>query len=173
MSLGQEIIGGTADVAGGTGEETHGIVDLGDLNYTYVSAYSYFYATIDEKKEGVLNIVSDIYETTSQGFDGNQDNYTIKGGATNHRVFICNRDYTDPSVLKTAMVGKKICYELATPTDFTFTGQPINSYLGTNNVWTDSGNTKVTYKYKTGEGGSTKKKYLPIFYDFYRKEKQP
>ena len=45
----------------------------------------------------------------------------------------------------------------------------ISALEGVNNVWTDVGNTKVTYKYKTGEGGSTKKKYLPIFYDFYGK----
>lgn len=45
----------------------------------------------------------------------------------------------------------------------------ISAFEGVNNVWTDSGNTEVTYKYMTGEGGSTKKKYLPIFYDFYGK----
>lgn len=46
----------------------------------------------------------------------------------------------------------------------------ISALEGVNNVWTDSGNTKVTYKYKTGEGGSSTKKYLPIFYDFYGKD---
>ena len=49
----------------------------------------------------------------------------------------------------------------------------ISALEGVNNVWCDTGDIEVTYKYKTGEGGSTKKKYLPIFYDFYRKEKQP
>ena len=33
---------------------------------------------------------------------------------------------------------------MAIPTPFTFTGQPINSYLGVNNVWTDSGDIKIT-----------------------------
>ena len=47
----------------------------------------------------------------------------------------------------------------------------ISALEGVNNVWCDTGNIKVTYKYKTGEGGSSNKKYLPIFYDFYRKEK--
>lgn len=45
----------------------------------------------------------------------------------------------------------------------------ISALEGVNNVCCDTGNIKVTYKYKTGEGGSTKKKYLPIFYDFYGK----
>ena len=47
----------------------------------------------------------------------------------------------------------------------------ISALEGVNNVWCDTGDTKVTYKYKTGEGGSSTKKYLPIFYDFYGKEK--
>ena len=47
----------------------------------------------------------------------------------------------------------------------------ISALEGVNNVWTGAGNTKVTYKYKTGKGGSTKKKYLPIFYDLYGEEK--
>ena len=45
----------------------------------------------------------------------------------------------------------------------------ISALEGVNNVWCDTGDIEVTYKYKTGEGGSTKKKYLPIFYDFYGK----
>lgn len=47
----------------------------------------------------------------------------------------------------------------------------ISAIEGVNNVWCDTGDIEVTYKYKTGEGGSSTKKYLPIFYDFYRKEK--
>ena len=47
----------------------------------------------------------------------------------------------------------------------------ISAIEGVNNVWCDTGDIEVTYKYKTGEGGSSTKKYLPIFYDFYGKEK--
>ena len=36
-------------------------------------------------------------------------------------------------------IGAEVVYKLATPESFTFTGQPINSLLGVNNVWTDSG----------------------------------
>lgn len=51
--------------------------------------------------------------------------------------------------------------------------EPVNisALEGVNNVWCDTGNIKVTYKYKTGEGGSSTKKYLPIFYDLYGEEK--
>lgn len=47
----------------------------------------------------------------------------------------------------------------------------ISALEGVNNVWCDTGDIKVTYKYKTGEGGSSTKKYLPIFYDLYGEEK--
>ena len=45
----------------------------------------------------------------------------------------------------------------------------ISAIEGVNNVWCDTGDIEVTYKYKTGEGGSSTKKYLPIFYDLYGK----
>ena len=35
---------------------------------------------------------------------------------------------------------------LATPTDFTFEGQEINTRLGYNAFWSDSGDTEVTYR---------------------------
>lgn len=39
-----------------------------------------------------------------------------------------------------------IILNLATPTDFTFTGQEIPTRLGVNNFWSDSGDTEVTYR---------------------------
>ena len=87
------------------------------------------------------------------------------------RFIVCDKRFTSAEALKTALNGKMLAYPLATPTEYTFTGQPIRSLLGVNNVWTEVGDTKVTYQYKTGEGGSSNKKYLPIFYDMYGKEK--
>ena len=46
----------------------------------------------------------------------------------------------------------EICYKLATPTDFTFTGQEIPTRLGYNAFWSDSGDTEVTYR---GQGTVT------------------
>ena len=118
FDLGQEIMGGTDDVVGGSGESEWGYF----ASYNGETINEPWLSSIDAYVEGTL-----------------------------------------PSI------GAEVVYKLATPTPFTFTGQPIRSFLGVNNVWTDRGDTKVTYK--TGEGGSSNKKYLPIFYDFYRKEK--
>ena len=177
VSLGQEIIGGTADVVGGTGEETHDIIDLGDLTWTYrtdvLSVPCFLSNDISDIKNGSLPLACSCFKIMSPNRTAINGNYQVSiGNNTNAKYLVIRYDeYSDGTAVKTALTGQKLVYELATPTDFTFTGQPINSYLGVNNVWTDSGNTKVTYKYKTGEGGSSTKKYLPIFYDLYGKEK--
>ena len=38
-----------------------------------------------------------------------------------------------------------ICYGLATPITYTLTPQEIKTFLGTNNIWADTGDTAVTY----------------------------
>ena len=164
VNLGQTVYGGTADVVGGTGEKTSGYGKITDL------ATNYFYSTANKRWEvsGIPNLksfpsrsieglLSDIWQPNAGAYTGDEGLFFTVNGVI--YFYTSNSDSLDGNIV----------YPLATPTEYTFTGQPINSLLGVNNVWTDSGNTKVTYKYKTGEGGSTKKKYLPIFYDFYGK----
>ena len=181
VSLGQEIIGGTADVVGGVGSKTMAEIDLGDLLWTKQTMQngSGFTARIEDGEPiGNVNSSGALCEIYPEDISVQNPYYiadeTFKYGGTyfgkrNVTILDSTKENMTASEFKTAMTGIKFAYPLETPTDFTFTGQPINSYLGVNNVWTDSGNTKVTYKYKTGEGGSSTKKYLPIFYDFYGK----
>lgn len=177
IALGRTVYGGSAEVVGGTGEETHGIVDLGDLTWTYrtdfLSVPCFLSSDISDIKSGTLPLACSCFKIMSPNRTAIDGNYQVSiGNNTNAKYLVIKYDeYTDGTAVKTALTGQKLVYELATPTDFTFTGQPINSLLGANNVWTDVGDTKVTYKYKTGEGGSSNKKYLPIFYDLYGEEK--
>ena len=46
---------------------------------------------------------------------------------------------------KSAMSGVQLCYELATPTTIQLTTQQIDSLLGRNSVWADSGDVTVEY----------------------------
>lgn len=39
-----------------------------------------------------------------------------------------------------------LCYELATPQTYTLTGQEVETLLGENNVWADSGDVEITYR---------------------------
>ena len=182
VSLGQEIMGGSADVVGGTGSKTHGSVDLGTLEWTYHAAsgqYSEFFDCYlpNDSITGTGSIAFDGYCSIYKSVPSNDiaktgaDNNVMALATTTRRFIVCDQRFHTKADFETAMSGIYLIYPLATPTDFTFTGQPIRSLLNVNNVWTEAGNTKVTYKYKTGEGGSSNKKYLPIFYDFYGKEK--
>ena len=178
VNLGQTVYGGTADVVGGTGEETSAVIDLGSLTWY---GYTWGFQSVEvitginppATDNDITTAICEQYSPASANavFASVSDSiFGIRGG--NGRVVIhdSTKSGMTASEFKTAMTGIKLAYPLATPTEYTFTGQPINSLLGVNNVWTEAGDTKVTYKYKTGEGGSTKKKYLPIFYDFYRKD---
>lgn len=149
ISLGQTVYGGSVTVdEDGACELTDGYkrVDMGTLNYTYVPAYQYFYAEISDKKEGMTNVKADGYTTTTVAFDGTQSDLTIKGGASNHRVFLTNRTYTDPNTLKTALSGVYLVYEVTAPTQSDLDPiTPINTLLGMNNLWANTGDSEVTY----------------------------
>ena len=170
VTLGQEIMGGTAEVVGGTGSATwvrKKIRELGSFtrysNFFNVNISGTGFDSSADYLCEVFNNVGLKYDSTmtqqpefSLGYSGNSLKFRYDST-------------TDPTQFLNDVGDYYIVHKLATPTDFTFTGQPIRSLLGVNNVWTDSGDTKVTYKYKTGEGGSSTKKYLPIFYDLYGK----
>ena len=149
ISLGQTVYGGSVTVdEDGECELSDGYkrVDMGMLNYTYVPAYQYFYAEISDKKEGMTNVKADGYTKKTVAFDGTQSDLTIKGGASNHRVFLTNRTYTDPNTLKTALSGVYLVYEKNTPTEsYLDPITPINTLLGTNNLWANTGDSEVTY----------------------------
>lgn len=147
IDLGQEILGGMADVVGGVGESTHGNLDLSSLEWTYSSAYQRF-STASQvagiKTPPNNNTVANIL---CSHFNSDTSNNTAEVGKDNiigvsMTGVIQIRDTSlngDISALMTLLENVDFAYELATPTDFTFTGQPINSYLGVNNVWTDRG----------------------------------
>lgn len=150
FDLGQEIMGGTADVVGGTGTKTHGSVDLGSLTWTYHSAsgqYSDFFdcylpndsivGTASVAFDGYFEIYKSI-PSANIALSGYDDGVMALASGT-RRFIVCDKRFTSAEALKTALNGKMLAYPLATPTEYTFTGQQINSLLGVNNVWTDSG----------------------------------
>ena len=148
-SLGRTVYGGTVDVVKGQLVDNMAIVDLGTLNWSYVtqSGNERFYATIPAKPTSnytdVANIVCEKYLATSyanvfvHAFD------KIISIGTNGYIYLYDSAYTDATELKAAMNGVQLCYELATPTTHTLTPQTINTLAGVNNVWVDSGSVDV------------------------------
>jgi hypothetical protein len=53
------------------------------------------------------------------------------------------------AALKTAVTGQQLVYELAEPTTVQLSATQVNSLLGVNNLWADSGDTEVVYRADT------------------------
>ena len=80
---------------------------------------------------GTLDVVSGELVVT----DGYIASYN---GETLPSTWISDRDvYAEGS---TPTTGAEVCYELATPTTYQLTPTQVNSLLGTNNLWADTGN---------------------------------
>ena len=153
--LEQTVYGGDADVVGGTGTSNLNSVDLSTLTWQLRSTGANHkawssnlpapYKPTDVRYE-ILGWLSDRYaergpETgsniVSQGadaFDIGLWSYMTSVASTT--VIYCVTDISDEP-------AGQLVYELATPTDLTFTPQTVSLNSGTNNVWSDAGDVTV------------------------------
>ena len=65
-------------------------------------------------------------------------------GETLPGEWISDRDAYAPGTTPTTRA--QVVYELATPITYALTPQEISTFLGTNNIWADTGDTTVTYE---------------------------
>ena len=141
ITIGSTVYGGEYDAISGILTVTHYIIDLGDLNYTYM----------DNTFRSPLSSLPDI---DTSGFSlcsgykfysssGGQTNYTYRFGATN--LVIKNTDYTNPATFKTNMAGIKLLYAVTTPQTIQLPPCPIDTLEGVNNIWADTGDTTLQY----------------------------
>ena len=150
ITLPETIYGGTAELVGGNGTKTFGVVDLGSLTWNYWSG-NRFYAVVDGKTaESVLDIICEVYPT----LDGMNvaDNCVfcqISNANQRKNIYIQDDSYshdtTGANNLKTSLNGKLAVYRLATPTAFTFTGATIPTLSGVNNIYANCGDVDLTY----------------------------
>lgn len=153
ISLGQTVYGGTLDVTSGVLTVTHLTVDMGDLVWLLAPGATHIWSTgINDKK----NITSPPYSNRQTSIIcsayGADSQISISENAMNNckwlciekKVFIKDTAYSSASDFKTAVTGQKIVYELATPTTVTLTPTQVETLLGTNNIWADSGDIIVT-----------------------------
>lgn len=144
VSLGRTIYGGQADVVNGTGKSTHGKItvyasDNWQTGY-YGAGYRYYISGLSDMKKG-QDCLDDMGITGVRfNIDNSQRINAYCGTATG---------YDTVEKFKEALGnGVNLCYELATPEDFTFT--PIiptpKTALGTNNFWANEGDSAITYR---------------------------
>lgn len=145
------VYGGTLNVKTGELTVTHGVLDLGDLSWVYTTLfYAYSPANSFALTSGDLTkkLMCSCYKVISGTAPSNPDKMiTMNNSATGSSkvIRVYDTDYTDATAFKTAVTGQKLVYELATPVTYQLTPTQINTMLGTNNIWADTGDTSVKY----------------------------
>ncbi len=153
--FGQTVFGGTLNVTTGLLTLTHAIVDLGSLTWSKLtsagSTKTYFRtstAIADAKKNTNVGLKQGLlcsgYPEESwtntidrAGYDG-----TICIGWTNNSyigIYDTSKENMDASEFKNAMDGIELCYELASPVEIQLTAEEIQTFIGNNNIWSNTG----------------------------------
>ena len=147
------VYGGSLDVTTGVLTVTHALFDMGNAaSFTGDSNRPGVYRfSIPGRRSGSYVTACSaykIYNNLSTSEDYYISGYWAYGGGT---VFFRDSSmagYTSAQV-KTAVSGYMLTYELATPQTYQLTPQQLNTLLGTNNIWSDTGNTTAEYRADT------------------------
>lgn len=146
---GDPVYKGGLDVLTGVLTVTHKVVDLGSLNWDYSSGVFINYTSqgdLDTKERGG-DCACEIYEKcgVSSAVNMPDGSVQIMGGASASNIWIKDSRYSSGATFKTAMDGIKLAYELATPETYNLTPQDIQTIIGKNVVFADTGDVDVTY----------------------------
>lgn len=90
---------------------------------------------------GTLNVLTGVLTVTKA-------NIASYAGEALPGEWISDRDVYAPGTTPTT--GAQVVYELATPLTVQLTPAEVETLLGTNNIWSDTGNTTVKYRADTG-----------------------
>ena len=135
--------GGTLDVVSGVLTVDRAYVDLGTLNWALESGIfrltSNVGAKITSNTSEVANMICSIYKTVSQSTMSGGADKCVAGLNWGYGVRVTDTSYSDASSFKTAMNGVQLVYELANPQTYQLTPTQVNSLLGVNNIWADTG----------------------------------
>lgn len=147
-SLGRTVYGGTVDVVSGLLTVDRAMVDLNSLSYERITNGSVyiFQTSIAGKKypSTTTDFITSCYEVqNSSGFGLSNKRCTTGTGSS--AFYFRDDDYTDAASFKASLSGQTLVYHLVTPQTYTLTPTQINTLLGENNVWADSGDVSVVY----------------------------
>lgn len=143
------VYGGTLDATTGTLTVTHTSIDMGDMNYSYSSDTLRFTNTTlvgsvkrPASNDDVVPLLCEAYKTDKYNW---QEDLTIAFG-TSGLLSIRNSDYTSPYQFKQSVRGILLVYPLAEPITYTLTPTEITLAEGANTIYSDTGDSKLTYK---------------------------
>ena len=149
IQLGQEVYGAEVDAVNGVAHVTHAASDMGDLAWSYQESQERFYtltlANVMALEGGYGNWktppVCEIYRESYNTLTNN----TI-AVYSNGLLYCVDKSITASSAFTTYVTGKKICYKLATPFDIQLTPTQIETLIGNNTIFADTGDVDLTYK---------------------------
>ena len=158
-AFGRTIYGGERKTDG-TLTETHGA----PVTFTGASGENWQYSVnnsgtkhrvwiyVGDSKAGSNNLAGNIIvpDTSKSGYP---DEYNAWVNTANSLIIGVPLSITSASDWKTFLSSNNlsVCYELATPNEYTLSPISLSTYYGDNNVWCDTGDTELTY-YKSGYG---------------------
>lgn len=161
IQLDSTIYGGMLDVESGELVVDRGIVDLGDLTWTYNAGgksefasplpLAKFASATFSNPNGVCSIYPVLSGTYSSATTVDKTlRYADKGyNTTIPYITIFNSTYNNASTFKTAMAGQKLIYELATPLTYHLTPHQVKLLQGANVV--TSNGTSISLKWREGQ----------------------
>ena len=154
----QTVYGGSLNVT--TGELTIDkvAVDLGSLTWSYITSGNFprFQAPISILGKGcadntqIADIICEIYGVNSWINITNVASYDgyLAENANGGFITVHDSNYASVSDFVSAVSGKKIVYEVATPTEIQLTPTQVNNLLGVNTLYADT-NGDITVSHKS------------------------
>lgn len=139
------VYGGELDVTTGVLTVTHGIIDLGDLNYnpsTYAGVFGGLAVVTPSPKPvaSLSTVANAVCSALGVVSDATFNSDGVKGEVainTFGYLKVKGVNATTKEELKAEMTGIMLCYELATPLTYQLTPTQVEMLLGNNVLWND------------------------------------
>lgn len=149
-TLPQTVYGGTLDVVSGVLTVDRAMVDLGTLNWSAGtdSVGQYFKTNIPDIKPApsatvALDAICSAYPVVPSNNVADGSIAVSSGGGKT--VYARDFRFSDVASFTTGVNGVQFCYPPDTPISLNIDAQQIDSLLGRNNAWADSGDVTVEY----------------------------
>ena len=149
------IYGGEVDVERGVLTVDRGIVDLGNLAWSYFTDalnVSFFYvldAGLPTNFKASNNAKCSIYQTEASALVNSSFplyKMALRDTVHNQNLSVKDDRYANASDFKTAVAGQKLVYELATPIEIQLTPRLVNLLQGANVITSNGTSIEITYR---------------------------
>jgi len=137
INFGQTVYDGSLNVGSGVLTVTHGYICLYDYSWQYNSDFAVFETGEIHGKYYPSEFICTDYECSMVSSVGSIPNNS--GLLRPTAMYMKNTDYTDATQFKNSLTNTYMVYELATPTTIQLDSKQIQSIIGTNNVYVDTG----------------------------------